>query len=200
MAATYTTLAAAAALGDQSLQVTSATGFATGNLIQVDSEFMVQTGAAVGTVIPVRRGGQNATAQQAHRLLAPVLTGLPSDFPLPQPGHATNPSGINKKSIVSYGADGAIVPPTHDTVVFLDKATAAAMTLESPPAGTPDGVEVTIYSNTAAAHTVTYTPGFNANTTTSDVATFAATKGNSITILSAQGLWGVKAAAGVTLG
>ena len=198
MAATRTTLAAAQGANDMYIVVTSATGFAVGNLIQVDGEFMVQTSAAVGTTIPVQRGGKNATIQVAHPILASVVTGLASDFPNPQPGWTNNPA-LYKKQIVSYGASGAIVPPTYDTIIFLDKASAAAMTLESPSTATPDGIEVTIYSNTAAAHTVTYTPGFNGNTESSDVATFAATIGNSITLLSARGLWGVKCAAGVTL-
>jgi hypothetical protein len=199
MAATRTTLAAAVALNDTVLNVTSATGFAAGNLIQVDSETMVQTGAASGTIIPVRRGGQNGSAQRAHTILAPVVTGLPADFYSGPAGWPTNPP-IYKKEIVSYGVDSAITPPTVDTLIFVNKATAAALTLASPTGATPDGTEVTIYSNTAAAHTVTYTPGFNGNTTSSDVATFAATIGNSITLIAARGLWGVKAAAGVTLG
>lgn len=197
--AANTTLASACGASDQSINVTSATGFAVGNLIQVDGEFMVQTGAAVGTVIPVQRGGKNGTVQVAHAILASVTTGTASEFPGPQPGWTNNP-GRYKKQIVSYGASGAITPPTYDTIIFLDKATAAAMTLASPAATTPDGTEVTIYSNTAAAHTVTYTPGFNGDTTSSDVATFAATIGNSMTILAARGLWGVKCLAGVTLG
>jgi hypothetical protein len=199
MAATYTTLASACGRDDQQINVTSATGFAVGNVITVDGEQMVQTAAAVGTIIAVQRGGKNGGVQSAHPILASVVTSLPTDVPGPQPGFTNNPAPY-KKAIVSYGASGAITPPTFDTIIFLDKATAAAMTLTSPTGATPDGTEVTIYSNTAAAHTITYTPGFNGDTTSSDVATFAATIGNSITLLSARGLWGVKCAAGVTLG
>jgi hypothetical protein len=199
MAATYTTLSAACALNDTQISVTSATGFASGSFILVDGEYMKQVGAAVGTVISVIRG-QNGSAQKAHKILAPVMVAPGADIPAAQPGSTTNPA-VPRKVMLSYGADGAITPPTVDSLIFLDKATAASMTLTSPSTlNIPDGVEVTIYSNTAAAHTVTYTPGFNANTTTSDVATFAATKGNSFTIISAQGLWGMKCASGVTLG
>lgn len=197
MALTRTTLLSAALAGDQSINVTSATGFAVGNVIQVDGEFMVQTAAAVGTVIPVQRVGQNASIVVAHPILASVVTGLAADFPAPKAGFMTNPA-LHQKSVVSYGANGAIVPPTYDTIVFLDKATAAAMTLASPTLATPDGTEVTIYSNTAAAHTVTYTPGINGDTTASDVLTFAATIGNSITLIAARGVWGAKCAYGVT--
>jgi len=196
MSITATTLASACALGDTTINVTSATGFATGNVIFVDGEQMVQTGAAVGTVIPVQRGGKNGGVQSAHAILAMTQTGLATDWAGPQAGWSTNPA-IYKKQIVSYGASGAIAPPTSDTLIFLNKATAAAMTLTSP-SGAPDGIEVTIYSNTAAAHTVTYTPGFHGDTTSSDVATFAATIGNSFTMISSGGLWGLKCAAGVT--
>lgn len=199
MSATATTLAAACGRDDQSINVTSATGFAAGNVIMVDGEIMVQTAAATGTVVPVQRGGKNGSVQAAHPILASVMTGLPTDFPGPQQSWATNPAPY-KKVIVSYGASGAITPPTVDTLIFLNKATAAAMTLASPTGATPDGVEVTIYSNTAAAHTVTYTPGFHGDTESSDVATFTATIGNSITLLSSRGVWGVKAKEGVSLG
>jgi hypothetical protein len=198
MAITVTTLATACALSDVQINVTSATGFATNNIIMVDGEQMTQTGPAVGTVIPVQRIGRNGAWQSTHAILATVTTGLPADFAGPGVGWGTNPA-IYKKSIVSYGADGAIAPPTSDTLIFINKATAAALTLKSPT-GAPDGIEVTIYSNTTGAHTVTYTPGFHGDTTASDVGTFAATIGNSMTLLSSQGLWGVKCLAGVTLG
>ncbi len=200
MAVTITTLAAACGANDQVLTLTAVTGFAQGQVIMVDGEWMVQSGPNIGTTqVPVQRGGKQGTVQRAHAILSTVMTGLSSDIPGPQSGWTNNPA-IYKKEITSYGVAGAITPPSVDTLIFLDKATAAAMTLTSPPPGTPDGIEVTIFSNTAAAHTVTYTPGFNGNTETSDVATFAATIGNSITLLSARGLWGVKCAAGVTLG
>lgn len=195
-----TTLAAACGLNDQTIYPTSTTGNAVGWVWLVDGEYMVQVDVATaGGLIPVQRGGKQGSVQSAHAILSGVTAGTATEFPAPQAGWSTNPA-IYKKQIVSYGASGAIAPPTSDTLVFLDKATAAAMTLASPTGATPDGVEVTIFSTTAAAHTVTYTPGFNGDTTTSDVATFAATKGNSITLLSSRGLWGVKCAYGVTLG
>ena len=197
MALTSTTLAAACAATDQFINVTSATGAAVGQIWRVDSEFMTQTAVANNTSIPIAHRGQNGSSVQAHTILAPVVNGLATDFPNPQPGSSLNPAPWEKQ-IVSYGANGAITPPVCNTLVYLDKATAAAMTIASPSAAV-DGVEVTIYSNTAAAHTVTYTPGFNGNTTSSDVATFAATIGNSITLIAAKGLWGVKCASGVTI-
>lgn len=198
MAITQRRLAAAMGLNDQTATLDSATGTATGNLMEVDGEFMVQTGPAVGVVVPVQRGGKNGGVQAAHANLAAVQTGLPSDWQGPQAGWTTNPA-IYKKVITSYGASGAIAPPTVDTLIFLDKATAAAMTLADCTPGTPDGIEVTIASTTDAAHTVTCDTGFYGNGTTSDVATFAATKGASMTLLSMRGVWGVKCLAAVTI-
>ncbi len=191
MSVTTTTAAAAIGANDQAVVVTSATGFAVGNVICVDNEFMVQTGAAVGTSIPVQRGGKNGSVQSAHPILSTVTTGLSTDFPAPQPGSANNP-GLFRPVTVSYGASGAITPPTVPTTIFLNKASAAAMTLTNPSASTPDGTEVTVYSNTAAAHTVTYTEGFHQNTTSSDVITFAATSGVSFTMIASRGVWGLK--------
>jgi len=197
MAITNTTLSAACGLNDTTIAVTATTGFAVGNIIRVDSEFMVQTAAAVGLVVPVRRGGQNGTDQFAHPILASVATGLASDQPYPTPGALNNPPSLTRQ-IVSYGASGAITPPVVDTIVMLNKATAGVMTLEAP-SGLVDGTVVVIYSNTAAAHTVTYTAGFHGDTTSSDVATFAATAGNSMTIMASRGVWGVICTSGVTI-
>ncbi len=194
-----TTLAAACGASDVTIQPTATTGNAVGWIWLVDGEYMTQTAVATaGGLIPVQRVGANASVVRSHPILAGVTAGPTTDFPGPPPGWTSNPA-LYKKQIVSYGVAGAIAPPTYDTLVFLDKATAAAMTLVSPTAATPDGVEVTIMSTTAAAHTVTYEAGFNGDTTTSDVATFAATKGNSMTIISSRGLWGVKCVYGVTI-
>lgn len=197
MAITNTTLASACAAGDQVINVTSATGFAAGNLIRVDNEWMLQTAAANGTVVPVRRNGMNGSAVVAHTILAPVATCLASDTLAAGAQQILNPA-MSNPTIVSYGASGAIAPPTVNTLVMLDKATAAAMTLAAP-SGLADGTEVTILSATAAAHTVTYTAGFYGDTTSSDVATFAAKAGASMTIVAYKGAWGVKALANVTL-
>lgn len=197
MAITNTTAASAVGANDQTINVTSATGFATGNLIRIDSEWMVQSGAANGTVIPVIRGGKNGSTQQAHPILSPVMTCLASDTLTAAPAAVLNPASFSKQQ-VSYGASGAITPPVVDTIIWLNKATAAAMTLVGP-SGAADGTEVTIYSTTAAAHTVTYTAGFYGDTTSSDVATFAAKAGASMTIIASKGTWGVKALGNVTI-
>ena len=61
---------------------------------------------------------------------------------------------------------------------------------------------VVFISTTAAAHTITVTAGFYGNTTTSDVATFPATKNGTLTVIAQNGLWAPQATAddGVTIG
>ena len=83
-------------------------------------------------------------------------------------------------------ADGAITI-AHGTVV-ITKATAAALTIANPPVDL-DGAVLNIVAATAAAHTVTYTAGFNGGSTASDVATFGGAKGDSFTVVAYQGVW-----------
>ena len=198
MALTNTTLAAAAGLNDTAIKVTSATGFGVGQTIRVDNEFMVQTAAAAGTVIPVRRGLEG-TAQAAHGILGDVVTGLGSDFPgLGLWSPVPLPSATGR---ITIGVDTALTTadlPTDDTTYVITKATACAITIEAPSKAS-NGVRITFRSATAAAHTVTHTAGFHGATIASDVATFAATTGASFTIEANGGAWGVLAAASVTI-
>lgn len=197
MALTATTAAAAVSINDQSFNATSASGATVGGVARIDNEFTVIT-AINGTLISIRRG-LDGSKQVAHNLLAPVTFGLTSDFPAPGPARLTQVDPADDAQ--SYGATGAIDPTlftAQRTTVVLTKATAAAMTIVGPSKA-QDGIEVTILSATAAAHTVTYTAGFYADTTSSDVATFAAKAGASMTIVARAGTWGVKALANVTL-
>ena len=198
MAATSTTLAAACGLNDQTITVTSATGAAVGQLWRVDSEWMLQNAAANGTVIPVSRRGINGSAVVAHTILAPTVNCLPADTLNAGPGAVLNPATWERQ-ITSVGVSSTLASPIWPTITFIDKVTAAALVLGNPSA-LADGTEWTIYSNTTGAHTVTYTPGFHGDTGSSDIATFAATIGNSMTLIASQGLWGTKCLSGVTLG
>src|SRR4051812_20162058 len=81
MALTQTTGASAFSATDQFLNVTSATGFAAGNFVRVDSEFMLVSPSYVsGTMIPVHRRGDQGSRVVAHNALAIVVTGLNSDI------------------------------------------------------------------------------------------------------------------------
>jgi len=104
-----------------------------------------------------------------------------------------------KPNVVLASADGAI--NIEDSTVIITKASAAALTLAAPTAGTHDGVIINIITSTAYAHTVTQTsPGFNSGSTASDVATFTAAKGNSMMIVAYNGVWYASDIHGVALG
>ncbi len=100
-----------------------------------------------------------------------------------------------KVSVENAAADGAIVSVAGGQV-SITKATAAALTLANPYA---DGLELTIISETAAAHTVTYTAGFGGGTTTRDVATFGGAISDNIVLVSRNSLWWVKSTRNVTI-
>ncbi len=196
--ANYTSLAAAMGRDDLFANLTATTGAAQGQIIIVDGEQMLQTGALVGNLAPVQRG-RGGTYNVAHAILAPVLIGTPAEIQGTSP-QTMNPLQPARRVISSIGADATLVYPSVDTVYFIDKASAIALTLSSPTPGTIDGVLATFYSNTDAAHIITYAPGLYGNGTTSDTATFAATKGASCTLMSAKGVVGVYALAAVTVG
>lgn len=101
--------------------------------------------------------------------------------------------------IVAASDDGAITAKTG--TVAITKTSAAALTIAAPTATTDDGKTLTVFAATGFAHTVTFgTVGFNSSGTAQDVATFAAHKGNSITLKAYQGVWYAINLQGVTLG
>lgn len=196
MALTRTTISAAIAADADIIPVTSATGFAAGNFLRVDNEYMMVV-AVNGTNIQVRSRGDLGSAAAAHNSLAPATTGLLSDLPNYPLGQAAQVDAQGQ-TIVTASVDGALAIPTQNTLVLVQKAGVCAMTLAAPTTA-QDGLEVTILSATANAHTVTYTAGFYGDTTSSDVATFAAKVGASMTIKAQGGKWGVVSLANVTL-
>lgn len=197
---TPTTLAAAMTVNDQVASVTSATGLLAGQVVRIDNEYMrIAPSYVSGTAIPVMLRGDLGSQVIAHTILAPVVAGLYADLPdLEQRELVPIPSDV--PNIVTISVDSTPTVPTTNTTYFIDKATACAITLAAPSAAI-NGTIVRFFSTTAAAHTVTYTAGFHANTTSSDVATFAATAGQCLTIMAYNGKWGVVALGdGVTLG
>ena len=196
MALTRTTISAAVSADALIIPVTSATGFAAGNFLRVDNEFM-QVVSVSGTNVSVRSRGDFGSAAVAHNILAPATTGLTSDLPDFPVGQVAQvqPEG---QTIVTASVDGALSIPNQNTLVLVQKAGVCAMTLAGPTAA-QDGLVLTILSATANAHTVTYTAGFYGDTTSSDVATFAAKVGASMTIQAQGGKWGVVSLANVTL-
>ena len=194
MALTVTSLASACTANDTKVTLTSATGCVVGSLIMADGEFMLVTDITTTPTVQVVRGYNNgalSSSAVAHAALAPVTFGLTSEFGQTSP--------LNGQVIVatSYSADGTITNPTVNATIFIDKATACALTLTDPAADQTN--TVIIKSLTAAAHTVTYATGFYGDTTSSDVATFAAKAGASMTIAARNGKWTPLALANVTL-
>jgi len=101
------------------------------------------------------------------------------------------------RRFVVMTADGAI--PIADGIVFLNKAGALAATIDSPPTSM-NGAVLRIVSLTDQAHTVTYaTVGFNGDTTSGDVATFANAAGNAMELVAYGGVWYAVNLTGVTL-
>jgi hypothetical protein len=114
-----------------------------------------------------------------------------------------NPPAGYVEPVSLASADGAIA--AKGGVVAITKGSAAVLTLAAPVSGDQasggdDGRTLTIYSETAFAHTVTQTsPGFNNNGAASDVGTFGAAKGNGLCLIARGGAWYVIGNIGVTL-
>jgi hypothetical protein len=81
----------------------------------------------------------------------------------------------------------------------LINGTTLAMTLASPTKDM-DGMIMIIISLNASAQTVTYTAGFNQNTTSSDVATFGGAVNDNLVIVAHAGIWQVVSTRNVTFG
>ncbi|HMJ82715.1 MAG TPA: hypothetical protein VK504_06090 [Vicinamibacterales bacterium] len=203
---TPTTAASAVTAGDQFVNVTSATGVTAGMVGRIDKEyFLVGRDYVSGTQIPMNRRGDQGSAQVAHQILAPIVFGLPSDFPNPPLAQAVldppTDLPVITISVDTTLSSGSAPPlPVVPTKILIDKATACAIVLPAPSAAMQEGAELWFLSMTAAAHTVTYTPGFYGDTTSSDVATFAAKAGASFKAFKYKGAWGVTALTNVTLG
>lgn len=187
MAITQTTLVAPVALGDLIFSVTSATGFAVGNWVRIDSEYIGAVLAVNGTQISVRGRGDQGTAALPHNALALVATGLPADYPGVPPG-ITVPDAPDDEVLVEYGVSGAIAVPSMNTIAVINKAGVAVMTLAAPSKA-QDGMRLTVTSLTAFAHTVTATGLFKTGAATVNLATFAAFAGVGFSAVAVNGLW-----------
>lgn len=177
MALVRTTLSAAAGAEDTTISVASATGFGAGYLIRIGGEVLVQTAAAVGTVIAVRRGA-GGTQAVAHAVTSGVVVGIATDwtegaeaqlavqYPIATPGRA----------IREYGAAGAITLPKagSDMHAIINGTSVLAMTVAAPGKDV-EGSFLYISSNGAAAHTVTFTGGLSLAGSSYDVITVNAT-------------------------
>ena len=197
MALTNTTLAAACGASDLLLSITStSSGFpavgaysSPAQVMRVDGEDMLIQLVPSSGFVKVMQRGYNGTVAVPHQALSVVSTSSnPQDFQdVPAGGVNSRPPYVD--DIVTLGVDTTFTAtgtlptsttqpyPVKDTVYYLNKAGVLAVALIAVGATTPApssasaGVKLTFVGLTANAHTVTYGPGFNGNTTTSDVAT-----------------------------
>lgn len=190
MALTTTTLSSAVTSTATSIVVTSATGFAAGNLILVDLEWMqVAKSYVSGTTIPVLRG-QDGSVQVAHVASANVTTGLTTDFNGPAPMQVVSEPQALTKQVQSYSASGAISFSGNCdwTTAILNGTSALSMTLANPTKDM-DGQYLHIVANGKAAHTVTYTAGLGNGGASYDVGTFSASLAMSSLLVACNGFW-----------
>ena len=194
MALASTTLAGACDAYTNTISVTSATGFAAGSYCKVDAEIMkIQT--VSGTQIGVFRGVRGSRAI-AHTVYAAVCVGTAAEFAAADSGGGPGSPTYVAPNTYTYAVAGAIALKAGLHVIGCGAGEVKAMTLAAPSYA-DDGMELTVLSASAYAHTVTYTAGFYGDTTSSDVATFAAKVGPSITFIARKGVWGVKAVSAV---
>lgn len=114
----------------------------------------------------------------------PVTGQLPADLVIK--GSLNN--GFVRPVVRSNAATIAAADVPKNGILSLYLAGVQAVTLTAPIAGIDDGKTCLIVSETAQAHTVTYTGGFGGAGATKDVATFAAI-GDYLRIVAINGKW-----------
>lgn len=196
MALSRTTLSAAISKDTDTITVASSSGATVGGFCKINGEYSTVYQIPVAGTVRIRTRGERGGKAVAHAATSPVVFGLYSDLANAFPSDL--PHLFDE---ITMSADGAISIPSKNTRINITKATAAALTLTAPGTSVPDGIILEIRGYTAAAHTVTLTAGFFGNTTSSDVATFAAGGGGVLVLESLNGIWMVKggATAGVVL-
>jgi hypothetical protein len=201
MSLTVTSAASAVALNDRQIKFTAFTNPSSGGISAptkaiIDGEVVYITDATLSPTCLVARG-MEGTIASAHNSLAPIVYGLTSDFT-----QSASTNGVAGTPVYSYSVNNSSVTlPVVDCVIYLTKAGVLAITINSPNNDQTNTIR--FVSLTANAHTITYTPGFYGNTTSSDVATYPSTIGAVFTITAKNGLWNAQSnvsSNGVTLG
>jgi hypothetical protein len=105
---------------------------------------------------------------------------------IPRPG-AEVAAFVTPRTVQAASADGAIT--IRDGVVFITKATAAALTLAAPNNGEDNGKVLYVIATTAAAHTVTISGGLNGAGASADVGTFGGAVGDQFAVVAYNGVW-----------
>lgn len=167
--------------------VTSATGFAAGQIAKIDGEYM-RISAVSGTTVSFAMRGYNGTAAVAHDLLSTITTTADNtDWTRLQAGaDVDRPPFVD--DVTSVGENGTIACPTRNTTIMLTKATALASTTLADPPKDRDGLRVTVTSATDAAHVITGTFA-DGTTGAHTTATYQAFNGASMVLVAQQGTW-----------
>ena len=188
MALTRTTLSGAITANDTLFAVASATGFAVGEYLKIDDEFLMTTGVS-GTNISVQRG-VNGTAAVAHVVTSGVVTGTGDDFAGGAVATAdTYPLAGRQRRVTSRTAAFTVtLLPGVDQTIVLNGTSVIAVTIPVPTTDM-DGDELNIVSNGAAAHTLTFTGGLSGAGSSYDVITINATAPSAFKFVACNALW-----------
>ena len=202
MALTATTLAAAITGVQTQFTLTSTSGFAAGQVVKIDDEYMVCVSVPVSGTIVVRGRGSEGTTGESHGIYAVVVTSTSTaDFPVTAPG-MVNPAPPEWDYIQELGVTQTLAAfTTKRPITFIiNNAAATAITLPTPSTGL-DGKMLVFTSNTAYAHTVLGTSLLADAVSGSPhgTATFAAYKGASLTLMISNGLYNVISSTGITI-
>lgn len=190
MALATTTLSAAVGVNDVSIVVASATSMAAGRVLLIDQEVMrVGSGYVSGTTVPVLRG-QDGSVTSAHKSGANVTHGLSSDFANPSAQTVVTYPLERPVQVISLSATATLGLPNagSDLRVVLNGTSVIALTIPVPTKDL-DGSKLTIVSNGAAAHTLTFTGGLSGAGGSYDVITVNATAPAAFEFIAANGLW-----------
>jgi hypothetical protein len=190
MAFAETTLAAACAATDKTIVVASATSIVAGRRVVIDGEVMQVTKDYVsGVTVGVIRG-QDGTAQVAHISGVRVTHGDGSDWGNPGVGVPTNyPAAGLTVERRSYSGTVTIDLPKPGTYLDITLVGAAGAFTVPVPTKELDGCRIAFSSDTAAAHTVTFTGGLGGNGASSDVATFHASQKQAFEVIARNETW-----------
>jgi hypothetical protein len=190
MALATTTLSSAVGVNDVSIVVASATSVAAGRFVLVDQEVMkVTQGYVSGTTVPVLRG-QDGSVTAAHKVTSNVTHGTAADFANPSAQTNTTYPTQRAKIVTSLTATSTLALPAagSDLVVILNGTSVIALTVPVPTKDM-DSTELTIVSNGAAAHTLTFTGGLSGAGSNYDVITVNATAPAAFKFIACNGLW-----------
>lgn len=191
MALATTTLSSAVSVNDNTIVVASATSITPGRLILCDQEMMqvVQTYVS-GTTVGVLRG-RDGSQTAAHKSSANVTHGLAADFSPPGAQTVVNyPVAGRARTLISLSASATLALPAGGTDVDVILNGTAAITLTVPvPTKDMDGTRLTIMSNGAAQHLLTFTGGLSGAGANYDVITVNATAPAAFGFVACNAFW-----------